>query len=722
MNIKQAIFSMIALTIIVILLIQNPGINTPAFNTADAKLTQFSSEEEFSLFIEEIKKDSSNDYYGVWGGRGGTVEMLAMESSDTEGSANTAPQKTSADDYSTTNIQIKGVDEPDFIKNDGKYIYAISGNKLNIIEAFPAEDMKILSTVEFKGSVQNIFLKDDKIIIFENGLYYGHYSGSEIALDDDVENVISKRIVQEEEKFTNYIKIYDISDRESPELENEIGYDGNYIDARMIENHVYLVSSKYLNYDKIELPLYSVDGAEQKIATTDVYYPSLRDSGYQFTTIAAIGLEDESFETETYLLGASRTLFMSQNNIYLTQQKRADQEELRQLQLEIIYKPLLPSDVIEKIEEIFANKDLEEYEKDSKASKLFSDQIKNLAIEDTKDLEKRMEEFFEEYSIRASKLQKTAVYKISVDESDIEYEATGLIPGTILNQFSMDEHKGNLRIATTTGNSWWGFGGGRSESLNHLYILDEELEIIGSVEDLAKGERIYSARFMGDKAYMVTYRNVDPLFVIDVKDPKNPEVLGYLKVSGYSSYLHPYDENHLIGIGMETEIVGEDRALNQGVKISLFDVSDFDNPIEVDKIEIGDRGSRTDAMYDHKAVLFDKKKNLLVIPITVYEDSNENNKEGWWNQDFVHTGAYVFNIDTSGITKRGAIIHTDKSDLEGKEDEYFYMYQDQVKRSLFMDDVLYTVSEYFIKANDLENLDLIKEIQVRDKDDRIIYY
>lgn len=717
MNTKQLIISLIALAVLVILLIQNPTNNNSTINTEDSKLKQFSSEKEFNSFIEDIQKDSSNYY--LFGARGGSELMAA----DSKGAPVVQEaDSASADDYSTTNIQIEGVDEPDFIKNDGKYIYIVSGNEIKIIEAFPADEMKIISTIKFNGSVQNIFLNEDQLIVFENEGYYGYpilYKSMGIAVDASVDAGEGRSsepyyAPEEEPKFNSYVIIYDISDRENPKLDREIGYDGNYMDARMINDFVYLISSKYLNFDRISPPIYLVDGIEQEVATTAIYYPPFRDSGYQFTTVAAIGLEDESFETETYLLGASYTLFVSNDNIYLTQYKMPDENEIRQLQLETIYKQLLPSETVGKIEDILDDEDLEEYEKDSEIQSLFYDQISKIPIEDTKDLEEKMQKAFQDYSNRASKLQKTAIYKISIDKEEIKYVATGLVPGTVLNQFSMDEYNGNLRIATTTGNSWWGFGSTGSQTLNHLYILNEDLEIIGSVEDLAKGEQIYSTRFMGDKAYMVTYRTVDPLFVIDTSDPTNPEVLGYLKVSGYSSYLQPYDEDHLIGIGMETEIVGNDRALNQGVKISLFDVSDFENPVEVDKIEIGDRGSYTNAMYDHKAVLFDKEKNLLVIPITVYKES-QNNKESWWNQEFVHDGAYVFDIDETGIKERGVIVHSDKE--VNKSEEYYGYYQDQVKRSLFMDNTLYTVSEYLIKASDLESLEKISQVQIREKDD-----
>jgi len=276
----------------------------------------------------------------------------------------------------------------------------------------------------------------------------------------------------------------------------------------------------------------------------------------------------------------------------------------------------------------------------------------------------------------------------------------------------MDEYEGNFRIATTTGRLSRSGGG----SLNHLYILDEDLEIIGSVENLAEGESIYSARFMGNRAYVVTFKKVDPLFVIDVSDPEDPEVLGYLKITGYSDYLHPYDENHIIGIGKET-IAAErgDFAWYQGVKVSLFDVSDVENPIENAKIEIGDRGTDSDALRDHKAVLFNKERNLLVLPISLYE-VNESKYNGEMRDnvygEFVWQGAFVLDISLEGIEERGRISHENYSQMN-EEDElrYYPDYKDVIRRSLFMDNVLYTISESQIKANDLDDLDEISFVK-----------
>jgi inhibitor of cysteine peptidase len=301
--------------------------------------------------------------------------------------------------------------------------------------------------------------------------------------------------------------------------------------------------------------------------------------------------------------------------------------------------------------------------------------------------------------------QGTSIYRIQIAGDNITYVANGEVPGMVLNQFSMDEYDGYFRVATTT------YYGGTQ---NNVYVLNMSLNITGSLTNLAPGERIYSARFMGDRCYLVTFRQVDPLFVIDLKDPYYPEVLGYLKVTGYSDYLHPYDETHIIGIGKETTDAGE-FAWYQGVKISLFDVSDVNRPVEISKLEIGDRGSDSPVLWDHKALLFDKSRNLLVMPILVAEVDQSEYPEGvpsWAYGEPVWQGAYVFNVSLSqGIQVKGRITHIE-NDADLQQGYYYYYSPFAVERSLYIDDVLYTISSAKIMMNNLENLDYINEVQL----------
>jgi uncharacterized secreted protein with C-terminal beta-propeller domain len=316
------------------------------------------------------------------------------------------------------------------------------------------------------------------------------------------------------------------------------------------------------------------------------------------------------------------------------------------------------------------------------------------------------------YQTYQDQTQQTRIHRISIDEGQIKYEATGQVPGYVLNQFSMDEHNSYFRIATTTGQVWSVL----STSRSHVYVLDTELNIVGALEDLAPGEKIYSARFMGNRCYLVTFKKIDPLFVIDLSTPAEPQVLGQLKITGYSDYLHPYDENHIIGIGKETIEAEEGNfAWYQGVKISLFDVTDVAVPKEIAKYEIGDRGTDSPILTDHKAFLFDKERKLLVIPVTVAEINEAKYSGGvpdWAWGDYVWNGAYVFHISLEqGLEFRGGITHlADNSDL--LKTGYYYTSPYSIERSLYINNVLYTISELKIKMNSLTDLTEIGEINL----------
>jgi len=274
---------------------------------------------------------------------------------------------------------------------------------------------------------------------------------------------------------------------------------------------------------------------------------------------------------------------------------------------------------------------------------------------------------------------ETLIYRIRIENEMIKSEASGKVPGSILNQFSMDEYNSYFRLATTA----WTDGA----SQNNVYVLDMNLTMVGKLENIAPGETIYSVRFMGDRSYIVTFRQVDPFFAIDLQNPYNPKVLGVLKIPGYSSYLHPYDESHIIGIGKD----------GSAVKISLFDVSNVTDPKEIDNYQVSGRWSDSPVLSDHKALLFNSSKNLLVMPIITSDYS-------------IWQGAYVFKVTIQeGIALRGQITHTENTADLGY---YYYPQPYYVKRSLYIENVLYTISDKKVMMNNLETLDEINKIEL----------
>jgi len=252
----------------------------------------------------------------------------------------------------------------------------------------------------------------------------------------------------------------------------------------------------------------------------------------------------------------------------------------------------------------------------------------------------------------------------------------------------MDEHNNTFRIATTTGDMW------RNTSKNNVYILDEDLKVLGKLEGLAEGERIYSTRFAGDRMYMVTFRQVDPLFVIDTSNPRAPELKGMLKIPGYSTYLHMVDENHILGFGYDTEVNQWGGTVNGGLKISMFDVSNVNKPKETFTEIIGKSGTYSELLYNHKALMFSLNKGLMAFPVN---RTAENYKS-----DF--SGAYVYNVSNDSISLKNTITH--------KESE-FDSYGDNIKRIIYIGDYLYTFSENKMQIHGINTNKKVNELIIK---------
>jgi inhibitor of cysteine peptidase len=607
----------------------NPGSVSPF--VAGNQISKFTSYSELQYFVEtntQSQYKTSRDS-NTWGGIPGVV--VPAPSFNSLGPTESSP------DYSTTNIQVAGVDEADIVKTDGQYIYVVSGNKTTIVKAYPPAQAQVVSEIQVTGTIAGIFVNGDRLVLFgDETPYYPYYP-----YNDGIRASSSSAYYWSPKTF---VKVYDIADRANPQLERDISADGQYLSSRMIGDYAYVVINEpvYGEDNQVELPRIYSGGNEKgtEIPATDIYYSDVVDYYYTYTTIMAVNTQNDDLEPtyETILLGASSNLYVSVNNIYLTF-------------------PVWRGDVGDG--------------------------------------------------------QATSIYRIQIAGDNITYVASGQVPGMVLNQFSMDEYGGYFRVATTTG---YVSRTGEATSQNHIYTLNMALNITGSLDNLAPGEKIYSARFMGDRCYLVTFKKVDPLFVVDLSNPYHPAVLGYLKVTGYSDYLQPYDETHIIGIGKETVEAEEgDFAWYQGVKISLFDVSDVNRPVEISKYEIGDRGTDSPVLYDHKALLFDESRNLLVIPVSVAEIDESQYPQGVPSNAYGETvwqGAYAFNISLDqGIQLKGRITHIDNPSEIGQG--YYYSYSPfSIQRSLYIGDVLYTISDAKIMMNNLENLDYINEVQL----------
>lgn len=680
---------------------------------AQTKIKKFENSDELKNFLEE-NMDSSGYGYGE-GMRALSKEMVNDFAAPTSGVSEqiglgSGEVKSDSPDYSRTNVQVEGVDEADIIKTDGKYIYAVANNNLFIVEASPAEKAEVLAKIEFKSRPENIYVNGNYLVIFGQ--------------DQELYKSDLYRNFKRRSQFA-FLKVFDIKDRKNPKQVRDLDFEGDYSNSRMIGDYIYFVTNYYsYNFiDETPVPMIIENEKEvinkcgsDKCVMPPVYYFDMPYQNYNFTTVAAINVKDtdEKVSSESYLLSGGQNMYVSENNIYITYTKYISEYELSMAIVKELVIPKLSDkdrDRIAKIEQT-ENFILSMREKMMKISAIMENYFNSLSEEESEkmqdDLEAAMKKKYQDIS---KELEKTVIHKIAIKKGKLEYKTFGEVTGQVLNQFSMDESDGYFRIATTKNRTWSQYAEeGQTESYSNLYVLDENLKVVGNLENLAKGERIYSVRFMQNRAYMVTFKQTDPLFVIDLKDPKNPKVLGELKIPGFSNYLHPYDETTLIGLGKEAEANEWGGAMVKGIKLSLFDVSDVANPKEISSYEMGSRGSDSVAIQDHKAFLFSREKNLLVIPVSLYEQADE--KFGYGR--FAFSGAAVFKVDKTGFELKGKIDHSDGGEAgEGEYRRGYNYYDNTVKRSLYINDILYTFSSKYLKMNKISDLEMVNNLELK---------
>jgi inhibitor of cysteine peptidase len=572
-----------------------------------------------------------------------------------------------SDSYSTTNIQVAGVDEPDTIKNDGRYIYTVTtpqnvglyyygyysqpSSTIDIVNADP-QNAQVVAKIQLGNESQpaGMFLSADgnKLVVLASKYetYYAYDARG-------AEPAFSTMLPYYHSDVYTYINVYDVTNKANPVLTRNFTASGSYFNSRMIGNDVYVIVSQpaQIYNDILTLPAV-YDGYEKTdIAAASIYYvDSNQSSYYTFTSFYGLDISNSAIPLTnmTVMMDGTSNMYVSPSNIYVT------------------------------------------------------------------------------YPTWDETGSYTSIYRVSINGLQLALESKGSVPGNILNQYSMDEYNGNFRIAT----NWYNYGAtvkrldgsvsstdNQPTQLNNVYVLNPNLIIVGKLEGLAQGENLHSVRFMGDKAYLVTFKRTDPLFVIDLSVANNPKVLGELKIPGYSDYLHPYDATHLIGVGKEAEdIVTEDNAAYQGVKLALFDVSNVNSPRQIDNYVIGDRGTDTPVLYEPKAFLFDKTKNLLVVPVSLAVVANKTSI--WDYGQTVWQGAYVFTLTTSGFTLKGNVTHINTNLLNSQgqladPNNYWETQNDWINRSLYIGNTLYTISNNQIKLNSLTNLSQIAVVNLQ---------
>ena len=676
-----------------------PGITgTDATTDENPGLRSFASEGELlSFFKQQASARYSSPVFGSRG-LGGLLGAPTATADLAEDSGNES-QASDTTSYSTTNLQEAGVDESDVFKSDGTYFYIGHGSTLRIIRAVPADDLAEVGQIELGGTVDEIYLVGSAVIVL----------GQQYADDQSGSGGAEIYMWPPYYRGTSVV-VYavDVSDPANPAVTGEMELDGMLVSSRLTGGRLYLVltivpdlpdnpttlSIGLMTLDEV-LPRAAADGVEQSmVAWQDYYRPN---SGDGFYTTAVVTLEASNIEQivgSVAVMADAGTIYASQEALYITD---------------------------------------------------------------------------DEWDAQYNGRQTTVVHKLAFDQdAGARYVGSGSVPGRLLNQFSLGEHAGALRVATHVQNfrtvqdgdisvSVGGVGtatvtntatvadagdenttdgdagsdavedgpvtpdsAGDDDSstdvpatggpYNAVFVLAESgdsLQVVGSIENIAPGEQLYSARFMGARGYLVTFEQIDPLFVLDLSDPTSPTVLGELKIPGYSDYLHPFGDDFLIGVGRSVAQTQWGFSEPDAVQLSLFDVSDPANPEAVQQIELGGSYSSSEVSSTHKAFTFLPDSGRLAIPVRLTPDGTS-----WEDSaEITFDGVVCYQVSSTGFDELGRV-----ACVVDDSDDYVYGWRgwgwNDWRRAAFIGDTLYAVTQDGVRAAPLSDFSATATVEL----------
>ena len=639
--------------------------------TGDASLQRITSGDEllnyFKQQVTASTRRATGSFFDLLVPAAGGASNGAVETADTGGEQTTS--------FSTTNVQETGVDESDVFKSDGTNFYIAQNDTLRILRATPTSEMRELGQLKFDDPIHSLYLFGDKVIVLLEKNNFVLMTGVAPTIRGGGAEDTSTPMMWPpyDVRATVSVAAVDVSDPANPAVAARNDLDGVLVSSRLTNGHLVLVLTYEPPLPAVQTPLAIAgmalndvlpkmdtgQGAEVLVPPGDWYRP-LSPDGYFATMVVTLDAADvKTVVGSTAVMAGAGTIYSSTDALYLTDTTYDENDSFR---------------------------------------------------------------------------ESTAIHKLRYNEEGVaEYVASGTVPGRLLNQFSLSEFEGNLRVATHVDDVRF-FGGpillgdgaigvavadaGTSSSdattttqaaqtaagvptgpYNAVYVVApnaDKLNVIGRLENIAPGEQLYAARFLDKHAFLVTFRQIDPLFVLDLTDPNNPQSVGELKIPGYSDYLHPYGDNLLIGVGRSTETSPWGGVVRSGLQLSLFDVSDWTNPTLIEQLDLGGYNSESDVSVTHKAFTFLPDQGLLAIPAVLYP----TDYDPYINSVYVgpsFDGALVYQVSPAGFEAKGRVSSVVYTDAYG-------MTYVQWRRAAFIGQTAYAITSDGVRAAPLADM------------------
>ncbi|RKH38624.1 beta-propeller domain-containing protein, partial [Corallococcus llansteffanensis] len=642
-----------------------------------SKQMRASLEQQKPGYWERFGRNRGIDFGGM------PPEVTAGDSAG-GGSAPQAPK-----DSTGTNNQVEGVHESDFVQNDGTRIFVLSGNRLYAHRSWPAEQLTLAGSLEVEGWPREMLLDEHQRLVIvsqvhqglagkpSGGYYGGGFAGDVASPAMDCAGFGCSYYSADSTKVTTV----DVSDVANPTVVDQVYLPGLFTQARRVDSAVRFVLADtfrwpeevklwvdyseelYKDEDKLEDAIDAQMERNEKLIRANTldqwlpagkhvdtagvttalpvacgdFYRSNAPSALGFVTVASLDLDARTAAPgRTHLVAEPGTVYASKDSLYLAHSHYWWWPEPGQKDFTYVHK--------------------------------FDTRQPGRAV----------------------------------------YVGSGTLEGAPVNQFALDEHEGVLRMATTVTTrlpeedhpSWWW---GRTTTVSRVTTMGEKnghLVELGRSEDLAEGERIFSARFAGPRGYVVTFLQVDPLFTFDLSDPAHPRKVGELKVPGFATYLHPVGDHHLLTLGVHTEANGGCCG-ERSVKLSLFDVSDLAHPKETHTQLVGTAYGWSEALYQHKAFNYFAAKGLVAIPFTDYSPNGYYGEDYWRS---FRTELRVFRVDlATGISPVGAVSMSDLFERSGSP-QWSWYYVPDVRRSVMADDYVYAISDGGLRVAKVDSL------------------